>query len=74
MGQQPLVGQGLFIVEASRLDSDTPHSVGLLWTSNQPDAETSTLQHTTLTRDGRPCSQEESNPQSQQASRRGPTP
>ena len=32
---------------------DTPHSVGLLWTSDQPHAETSTWQHTTLTRDGR---------------------
>jgi hypothetical protein len=30
---------------------DTPHSVGLLWTSDKPDAETSTWQHTTLTRD-----------------------
>ena len=27
----------------------TAHSVGLLWTSDQPDAETSTLQHTTRT-------------------------
>ena len=30
---------------------NTPHSVGLLWTSDQSDAETSTWQHTTLTRD-----------------------
>jgi hypothetical protein len=37
-----LVGQGLLIIEASRSHSDTPHSVGLLWTSDQPDAETST--------------------------------
>jgi hypothetical protein len=29
--------------------SDAPHSVGLLWTSDQPVAETSTWQHTTLT-------------------------
>jgi hypothetical protein len=28
---QPLVGQGLFIVEASRWHTDTPHSVVLLW-------------------------------------------
>ena len=34
------VGQGLLIVDASRLHSDTPHFVGLLWTSDQPDAET----------------------------------
>jgi hypothetical protein len=42
MVQQPLVGQGLLIIEASRSNSDTPHSVGLLWTSDQPEAETST--------------------------------
>jgi len=42
MAQQPQVGQGLLIIEDSRSHSDTPHSVGLLWTSDQPDAETST--------------------------------
>jgi hypothetical protein len=42
MAQKPLVGQGLLSVEASRLPSDTPHSVGLLWMSDQPDLETST--------------------------------
>ena len=41
MAQQPLAGQGL-IIEASRSHTDTPHSVGLLWMSDQPDAETST--------------------------------
>jgi hypothetical protein len=45
MAQQLLVGQGLLIIEASRSHSDTPHSVGLFWTSDQPDAETSTWQH-----------------------------
>jgi hypothetical protein len=30
----------------SLLYSDTPHSAGLLWTSDQPVAETSTRQHT----------------------------
>jgi len=49
--QQPPLGQDLLIIEASRSHSDTPHSVGLLWTSDQPDAETSTWQHTTLSRD-----------------------
>jgi len=39
--RQPLVGQGLLIIEASRSRSDTPHSVVLLWTSDQSDAETS---------------------------------
>jgi hypothetical protein len=33
------VGQGLLIVQASRSHSDTPHSVGLLWTSDQPDPQ-----------------------------------
>jgi hypothetical protein len=45
MAQQPLVGQSLLIVEASQSHSDTPHSVGLLWTSDQPVTETSTSQH-----------------------------
>jgi hypothetical protein len=40
MVQQPLVGQGLLNVQASRTHSDTPHLAGLLWTSDQPDAET----------------------------------
>ena len=34
---------------------DTRHSLGLLWTSDQPDAETSIRQHTTFTRDRHPC-------------------
>jgi len=38
----PPVGQGLLIIEASRSHSDTPHAVGLLWTSDQVVAETST--------------------------------
>jgi len=44
------VGRGL-ITEASRSHSDTPHSVALAWTSDQPHKETSTWQHTTFTRD-----------------------
>jgi hypothetical protein len=36
------MGQGLLIIEASLSHSDTPHSVGLLWTGDQPDDETST--------------------------------
>ena len=46
VAQQSPVGCGLLITEASR-----SHSVGLLWTSDQPDTETSTWQHTTLTTD-----------------------
>jgi hypothetical protein len=42
MERQPLVGQAVLIVEVSRSHSDKPHSVGLLWTSDQPDAQTST--------------------------------
>jgi len=37
-----LVGHGHLIIGDSRSHSDTPHSVGLLWTSDQPNAETST--------------------------------
>jgi len=35
--QQPLVGQGLYVIEAKR-----SHLVGVFWTSDQPIAETST--------------------------------
>ena len=54
--------------------NDAPQSVGLLWTSDQLVAETSTWQHTTLTTDKYPCPRWDSNPQSQQASGRRPTP
>jgi hypothetical protein len=51
--QQPIVGQGLLMTEASRSHSDTPHSVGLLWTRI---SQTRDLwQHTTLTQDRYPC-------------------
>jgi len=46
--QQPLVDQDLLIIGVSLSHSDTSHSVGLLWTCDQPDAQTSTWQHTTL--------------------------
>jgi len=49
------VGQGLLIIEASRSHSDTPHSVGLLLTCDRPVVETSTWEHTTLTRHRHPC-------------------
>jgi hypothetical protein len=49
--QQPLMGQGFLIIEDWRSHSDTPLTVELLWTSDQPDSETSTWQHTTLTRE-----------------------
>jgi hypothetical protein len=42
LAQQPSVGQGPLIIEASRSHSGTPHSVELLWTSDRPVAETCT--------------------------------
>jgi len=42
MVQHPPVGQVLLIMEASQSHSDTPHSVGLLWMRDEPDAETLT--------------------------------
>jgi len=42
VAQQPPVGQGLLIHEVSRSHNDAPQSVVLLWTSDQPVAETST--------------------------------
>jgi hypothetical protein len=52
----------------------TAQSVGLLWTSGRPVAETSTWQHKHCTRDKHPCPQWDSNPRSQQALGRRPTP
>jgi len=49
MAQQPPVGHGLLIIEASRSHSDAPHSVGLLWTSDRPVSGTPTWQHNTHT-------------------------
>ena len=41
-GGQPLVGQGLLIIDASRSHADTPYLVGFLRTSDQSEVETST--------------------------------
>jgi len=38
------------IIEASPSHSDEPYTAGLLWTSDQLNAETSTLQDTTVLR------------------------
>ena len=62
-------GHGL-IIEASPSHSGTPHSVGLLWTSDQPDLETSTSKHTTLRRDRYPHPRRYSYPQPQRVSGR----
>jgi len=53
-GATPLGAQGSLIVEPSRTHSDIPHSVGLPWTGDQPDAENSTRQHTIITSDRHP--------------------
>ena len=53
--QQLPVDQVLLIIESTQSHPDTPHSIGLLWTSDQSVAETSTWQHTTLTTDIHPC-------------------
>jgi hypothetical protein len=58
------VGQGLLIIEALRSHSDTPHSVGLLWTSDQPDTGTFTWQYKTLTRGRLPWARRDSTPKS----------
>ena len=52
---------------------DTPHSVGPSWTSDQLDAETSTWQHTAITRDKHTWLWRNLNLQSQQPSGRRPT-
>ena len=74
VAQQPLVSQGLPIIQPSQsnLVTHTP-SVGPLWTRDRPVPETSTWQHTTFTRDRHICPPGDSNTQSQQASRK-PTP
>jgi hypothetical protein len=54
MAQQPPVGQDLLFFEESRSHSDSTQSVGLLWTSDQPDAVNSTWQHTTFTTERHP--------------------
>ena len=67
-GERALVGQDVPTIKASLSHSGTPHSVGFLWTSDQPDAETSTWHHTTFTTERYPCLRQDSNPQSQKES------
>jgi len=62
MALRPNEGHGLLILEVSRSHTDAPQSVGLLWTSDQVVAETSTCQHTTLTADKHPYPRWDSNP------------
>jgi hypothetical protein len=66
MAQQPLANQSLLIIQDLRSHSAAhPHSVGLLWTSHQPDVQNSTWQHTTINRDRYPWPRRDSNLQSQ---------
>ena len=46
--QHLLLEKGSLIVKTSRSHSNTAHSIGLLWTSDQPDAKTSTWRHTAV--------------------------
>jgi len=69
-GSTAPVGLGLRTIEGPRSYSNTPRSVRLLWTSDQPVAETSTWQH----KGKHSFSRGYSNPQSQQANGRSPTP
>jgi hypothetical protein len=52
--QQSLEGQGRLNVAALLSQSDTPRSLGLLWTSDQPDSESPTWQYTTVKTDRHP--------------------
>jgi len=62
MTKQPLTGQGLLITEPSLSHSDTPNFVGVLWTTDQPNTETSTWQYTTLKKEKHSCHRRYWNP------------
>jgi hypothetical protein len=51
---QPSAGYGLLVARGFLITHDAPQSVGLLWTSDQLVAETSTWQHTTDTTEKHP--------------------
>jgi len=63
---------GRLILGVAISHTTTHQSVGLLWTSDQLVAETSTWQHLTPTTNKRACSPRDSNTQSQQESARRP--
>jgi len=58
MAPKPQMFEVPLIIEASRSYSETAHSVGLLG-----EAETSTWQHSTLTRHRHLCPRQDSDPQ-----------
>jgi len=70
----PMLGHGLPLWGFAITLLDTSHVAGFLWTSDDPDAETSTWQYTIITTDKHPCPRWDSKPQSQQASGLKPTP
>ena len=57
----PVAGFRLLIRSFLITHNDAPQSIGLLWTSDQSVAETSTWQHATLTTDKHPCPRWDSN-------------
>ena len=63
-GATPHSSLGGLVVEVSRSHSDTPHSVGLLWTRDLHVSENSTWRQTTFTSDRQPRPRREPNPQS----------
>jgi hypothetical protein len=68
-GLWPPLSRGFLITH-----NDGPQSLGLLWTSDQLVAETSTWQHITHTTDKHLCPRWNSNPRSKKASDRRPRP
>jgi len=72
MAHQPVMGQGLLVTRFHD-HTHTPHSVGLLWTRDQPDVEPSTWHQTLIRIDRYPCNRRDPNLLSQQASGRRPT-
>jgi len=66
----PFSGHRLPFHDASRYHSDILNSVGRLWMSDQPDAESCTWQRSIITPDKHPCPRWDSKPQSQQTNGR----
>jgi len=74
LAQQPLSGPATSFTRFLDHTRHTTVGIKLLWTRDQPIAENLTWQHTTITTDRHPCTRWDSNPQSQRANDRRPTP